>query len=233
MSFGGDGLAGAVAHALRGRRRRPRRPARRPRQRLRPHARRSPASRSRRATSSSTAASARSTSPRSTAARSSASPATASTPTCRTSPTPPRSSSGQLVYLYATLRALAALEARPAALRGRRRGRARGRAATRSPRATPACSAAGCCSRPTRASRTACSTSSSPATRRSCKCLRNLPKLFKGTHLDEPEVELFRAAELRVDAERPFRIYADGDPIGTTPATIRAVPQALRVLVPA
>ena len=57
--------------------------------------------------------------------------------------------------------------------------------------------------------------------------------MFKGTHLDDPNIELFRARELRVDAERPFRIYADGDPIGTTPATIRAVPGALRVLVPA
>jgi len=63
--------------------------------------------------------------------------------------------------------------------------------------------------------------------------LRTLPKIFRGTHLDEPEIELFRAGEVRVDAERPFRIYADGDPIGTTPATIRAVPGALRVLVPA
>jgi YegS/Rv2252/BmrU family lipid kinase len=63
--------------------------------------------------------------------------------------------------------------------------------------------------------------------------LRGLPRVFRGTHLQDPAVELFRAAELRVDADRPFRIYADGDPIGTTPATIRAVPQALKVLVPA
>ena len=35
-----------------------------------------------------------------------------------------------------------------------------------------------------------------------------------------------------VDADRPFRIYADGDPIGELPATIRAVPAALRVLLP-
>jgi YegS/Rv2252/BmrU family lipid kinase len=63
--------------------------------------------------------------------------------------------------------------------------------------------------------------------------LRGLPKVFKGTHLADPNIELFRAAELHVDAERPFAIYADGDPIGMTPATIRAVPQALRVLVPA
>jgi YegS/Rv2252/BmrU family lipid kinase len=62
--------------------------------------------------------------------------------------------------------------------------------------------------------------------------LRGLPKVFKGTHLDDPHLELFRAAELHVDAERPFAIYADGDPIAMTPATIRAVPQALRVLAP-
>ena len=63
--------------------------------------------------------------------------------------------------------------------------------------------------------------------------LRGIPKVFKGTHLDDPATELFRARELRVDSERPFRIYADGDPIGHTPATIRAVPGALRVLAPA
>ena len=63
--------------------------------------------------------------------------------------------------------------------------------------------------------------------------LRGIPRVFKGTHLDDPSIELFRARELRVDAEREFRIYADGDPIGRTPATIRAVPAALRVLAPA
>jgi YegS/Rv2252/BmrU family lipid kinase len=62
--------------------------------------------------------------------------------------------------------------------------------------------------------------------------LWHLPKVFSGRHLSAPELELFHARELRVDAERPFRIYADGDPIGTTPATIRAVPRALKVLVP-
>ena len=62
--------------------------------------------------------------------------------------------------------------------------------------------------------------------------LWTLPKVFKGTHVDEPSLEIFRAREVRVSAERPFRIYADGDPIGTTPATIRAVPGGLTVLVP-
>ena len=62
--------------------------------------------------------------------------------------------------------------------------------------------------------------------------LSNLPRVFKGTHVKAKGLELFRARELSVGAERPFRIYADGDPIGTTPATIRAVPAALKVLVP-
>jgi len=63
--------------------------------------------------------------------------------------------------------------------------------------------------------------------------LRGLGKVFSGKHLGDPHVSLLRAAEVRVDADRPFRIYADGDPIGVTPATIRAVPAALDVLVPA
>ena len=62
--------------------------------------------------------------------------------------------------------------------------------------------------------------------------LWNLPRVFNGTHINAKGLELFRAREIEVSAERPFRIYADGDPIGTTPATIRAVPGALKVLVP-
>ena len=38
-----------------------------------------------------------------------------------------------------------------------------------------------------------------------------------GTHLRTRPCELVQARELHVDAERPFRIYADGDPIGMTP----------------
>jgi YegS/Rv2252/BmrU family lipid kinase len=63
--------------------------------------------------------------------------------------------------------------------------------------------------------------------------LVTLPKAFKGTHVKHPAVRILRGSELRVDADRPFTVYADGDPIGRTPATIRVVPRALRVLVPA
>ena len=37
--------------------------------------------------------------------------------------------------------------------------------------------------------------------------------LFRGTHLRDPAVHLVQAREVRVSAGRPFRIYADGDPV--------------------
>ncbi len=63
--------------------------------------------------------------------------------------------------------------------------------------------------------------------------LRNLPRVFKGAHIDHPAVRVLRAQELHVDADRPFTVYADGDPIGDTPLTIRVFPHAVRVLVAA
>jgi YegS/Rv2252/BmrU family lipid kinase len=62
--------------------------------------------------------------------------------------------------------------------------------------------------------------------------LRGLARVFRGTHLRDPAVHLVQGREVRVDAGRPFHIYADGDPIGATPATIRAVPRGLRILAP-
>jgi YegS/Rv2252/BmrU family lipid kinase len=63
--------------------------------------------------------------------------------------------------------------------------------------------------------------------------LRCLPLVFKGTHVDLPTVQVLRGAEVHVSADRPFVVYADGDPIGELPVTIRAVPGAIRVLLPA
>jgi YegS/Rv2252/BmrU family lipid kinase len=62
--------------------------------------------------------------------------------------------------------------------------------------------------------------------------LRGLPKVFKGTHLSEPTVHVLRCRELRVSADRPFVMYADGDPIGDLPCTVTLRPGALTVLAP-
>jgi YegS/Rv2252/BmrU family lipid kinase len=62
---------------------------------------------------------------------------------------------------------------------------------------------------------------------------RILPKVFKGTHVEEPTVHVLRGREVRIEADRPFTVYADGDPIGALPTSIRALPAALHVLLPA
>jgi YegS/Rv2252/BmrU family lipid kinase len=63
--------------------------------------------------------------------------------------------------------------------------------------------------------------------------LRELPRIFKGTHVDSPHVEFLRGELIEVATDRPFVIYADGDPIGATPATLRVEPRCLRVIAPA
>jgi YegS/Rv2252/BmrU family lipid kinase len=60
-----------------------------------------------------------------------------------------------------------------------------------------------------------------------------MPRVFKGTHTELPTVHVFRAAELTIAADRPFTVYADGDPIGDLPVRIRALPAAVKMLVPA
>jgi YegS/Rv2252/BmrU family lipid kinase len=60
-----------------------------------------------------------------------------------------------------------------------------------------------------------------------------LPKVFKGTHVELPSVHVFRAAQVEISADRPFTMYADGDPIGELPVRVRALGGAVSVLVPA
>lgn len=62
--------------------------------------------------------------------------------------------------------------------------------------------------------------------------LRQLPAVFKGEHIHDPAVTVLRGAEIVVDADRPFTIYADGDPIGAIPATLTVQRHALKVLCP-
>jgi YegS/Rv2252/BmrU family lipid kinase len=60
----------------------------------------------------------------------------------------------------------------------------------------------------------------------------NLPRVFKGTHVKDKTVSVHRAHEVEITADRPFDVYADGDPLTTLPATIRLVRGGLSVIVP-
>jgi YegS/Rv2252/BmrU family lipid kinase len=62
--------------------------------------------------------------------------------------------------------------------------------------------------------------------------LASMPKVFKGTHTDSEHLTFLRGRDVAFHADRPFRAYADGDPIADLPVTITVVPRALKVLVP-
>ncbi|HTU14534.1 MAG TPA: diacylglycerol kinase family protein [Solirubrobacterales bacterium] len=62
--------------------------------------------------------------------------------------------------------------------------------------------------------------------------LLNLPKVFKGTHVNEEVVETWTTSSIELKASRPFTVYADGDPLTELPARVRVLPSALRMIVP-
>lgn len=65
------------------------------------------------------------------------------------------------------------------------------------------------------------------------RLLRNLPRVFAGTHLALPEVVTERGRTVTVDSDRPFDVYADGDPVSRSPCTVTVERGSLRVVVAA
>jgi YegS/Rv2252/BmrU family lipid kinase len=63
--------------------------------------------------------------------------------------------------------------------------------------------------------------------------LRGLGAVFRGTHVDRDEVDVFRTPRLELDASRPFPVYADGDHLTDLPVSLRVLPRCLSILVPA
>ena len=59
------------------------------------------------------------------------------------------------------------------------------------------------------------------------------PKIYKGTYLAHPKVELLRSRTVSVEAPEHLPIELDGEQVGTTPARFEIVPAAVRVRVPA
>lgn len=60
--------------------------------------------------------------------------------------------------------------------------------------------------------------------------LRAFPKVYTGTHGRHPKVRLATATTVRVAANRPMQVYADGEHVGGLPATFEIVPSALAVV---
>jgi diacylglycerol kinase (ATP) len=58
-----------------------------------------------------------------------------------------------------------------------------------------------------------------------------LPKVYRGRHLPHPEITELRGPLIRVESDVPMLVEADGELLGTTPATFEIVPRALRLKI--
>ena len=63
--------------------------------------------------------------------------------------------------------------------------------------------------------------------------LYNLPKAYKGKHLNHPAIQLHRAHKVRVETAELLPKMFDGEVLGHTPIEVFVKPRALRVVVPA
>jgi diacylglycerol kinase (ATP) len=59
--------------------------------------------------------------------------------------------------------------------------------------------------------------------------IANLPRLYRGTHMNHPKVSAFRGRHLVVEGEAPLEM--DGESPGWSPVEVRIEPDALRILV--
>jgi len=62
--------------------------------------------------------------------------------------------------------------------------------------------------------------------------LRLLPHVVTGRHTRHPAVQIWDTPFLEVRSRLPCVLYADGEPLGTTPIRLEVLPLALRLIVP-
>jgi diacylglycerol kinase (ATP) len=63
--------------------------------------------------------------------------------------------------------------------------------------------------------------------------LRWVPAAYRGEHLAHPDIGYFQTPAVTLNSPSRLELFADGEFIQELPATIEAVPNALRVMVPA
>jgi len=61
------------------------------------------------------------------------------------------------------------------------------------------------------------------------KLFQTLPKLFKGTHIHDPEVEYLQVKEFTIDTDGNDNLNIDGELKGSTPIDVKIIPQAVEI----
>jgi len=61
------------------------------------------------------------------------------------------------------------------------------------------------------------------------KLLKAFPKIFKGTHIELPEVETFQGKHIKITTDLPKRLTPDGEILGTTPIEVEVMPHKVEM----
>lgn len=64
------------------------------------------------------------------------------------------------------------------------------------------------------------------------RMLLHAARLLLGRHIQDPQVDIYRARQIEVNTSIPLPVHVDGDYIGYTPVVMQVVPHALKLLVP-
>lgn len=60
--------------------------------------------------------------------------------------------------------------------------------------------------------------------------LRQVPRVYRGTHVQHPQFTVVRATSVRVVADDPMPVQLDGEVVGSAPVTFVVAPAALQVM---
>lgn len=62
--------------------------------------------------------------------------------------------------------------------------------------------------------------------------LRTLPRAYSGKHVESSFVETQRGREFQFSSDSPLAVYADGEPLTSTPVTFRLADERLKIIAP-
>jgi len=61
------------------------------------------------------------------------------------------------------------------------------------------------------------------------RLLYNFPKLYKGTHITHPKVDMYKAKRVNVSTTETMLLQVDGEVVGEAPASFSIIPSWLKV----
>jgi diacylglycerol kinase family enzyme len=62
------------------------------------------------------------------------------------------------------------------------------------------------------------------------RLLYNFPRLYRGTHITHPRVDIYKARCVDVKTSEKMLLQLDGEVVGEAPASFSIIPSALRVI---